>query len=490
MMKRLLSLELKQFFRSKAFNQSLAVKILIGFAALYFMGSFLILGIGAFFILEESFPDKDPLIIVNSYLIYWFAADLAYRFFLQNLPVINIKPLMILPIKKSKIIHYLLGKTIFSFFNFLPLFFFIPFAAVLISKGYPIENAISWFFTMIFIELTLNYLNFLINKINAVFYVILILFLGIAGLEYFGIFDVSAVSENIFNQIYETPYAFLIPVLSAVLLYKKNYDFLKKGFYLDDKISEKVKEAKTHELNWLNRFGSIAVFLKNDIRMIMRNKRPRQVMLTSIMFLFYGLIFFTQEHYLESYTWIIFAGLFVTGGFLMSFGQLVPSWDSEYYKLLMSQNIPYRKYLEAKWYLLISGTLIAFILSIPYLYFGWEVYTMIILGAIYNIGLNSHITLFGGALHRVPVELNVKAKAFSNTQGFNATQLLIALPKIGLPIILFFVPYLIFGFKAGVITLVLISLSGLVFKDFFLNQIEKVYQKGKYKTIQAYAEKK
>jgi len=490
MMKKLIALELKQFFRSKAFNQSLAMKILIGFLALYFMGSFLILGIGIFFILEETFPDKDPLHLVNSYLIYWFSAELIYRFFLQNLPVINIKPLMILPIKKNKIIHYLLGKTIFSVFNFLPLFFFIPFSAVLISKGYPMMNVFPWFLAMVFFELTLNYLNFLINKINAVFYLVFALIISVAGLQYFEIFDISQVSENIFNQIYATPYAFLIPVFAALLLYKKNFDFLKTGFYLDEKISEKIKEAKSTELKWLNKFGDISVFLKNDIRMIMRNKRPKQVLFTSAMFLFYGLVFFPQEIYSESYGWLLFAGLFVTGGFLMSFGQLVPSWDSEYYKLLMSQNIPYRKYLESKWYLLVSGTLIAFILSIPYLYFGWKAYLMIILGAIYNIGLNSHITLFGGALHRVPVELNVKAKAFSNTQGFNTTQMLVALPKIGLPIILFIIPYLIFGFKAGVLTLGILSLSGIVFKDFFLNQIEKVYQKGKYKTIEAYAERK
>ncbi|NCQ57240.1 MAG: hypothetical protein GW794_05310, partial [Flavobacteriales bacterium] len=126
----------------------------------------------------------------------------------------------------------------------------------------------------------------------------------------------------------------------------------------------------------------------------------------------------------------------------------------------------------------------------PYLYFGWKIFGMIAAGALFNIGLNSFITLFGGALNRVPIELNVKAKAFSNTNGFNPTQMLIALPKLGLPMLLFYVPYKLVNFEVGLLVLALSGVLGIVFRNFFLNQIEKLYQKGKYKTIAAFAENK
>ena len=44
-------------------------------------------------------------------------------------------------------------------------------------------------------------------------------------------------------------------------------------------------------------------------------------------FLFYGLIFFTQDIYRNS-VMQAFAAVLVTGGFLINFGQFVPSWDS------------------------------------------------------------------------------------------------------------------------------------------------------------------
>ena len=138
---------------------------------------------------------------------------------------------------------------------------------------------------------------------------------------------------------------------------------------------------------------------------------------------------------------------------------------------------------------MVFGVSLSFILATPYLYFGWKIYGMIAAAALFNIGLNSFITLFGGALNRVPIELNVKAKAFSNTNGFNPTQMLIALPKMVLPMLLFYLPYKFINFEAGLLVLGLSGVLGIIFRNFFLNKIESIYQTGKYKTIAAFGEK-
>ncbi|AXT18555.1 hypothetical protein D7030_07080 [Flavobacteriaceae bacterium AU392] len=490
MFKQFISLEWKQFLRASYFQKGIAIKILLVLAAVYFGGAALFLGAGMFFLIKKALPDTDPIVIVNNFLIFWFLLDLIIRFFMQQLPVMNIKPLMIIPIKRNTVIHYLLGKTAISFFNFIPLFIFTPFSVVLLFQGYSPLNVIFWFFSIVFLTLSTNLLNFLINKNNVVFYTITATLIALIGLEFYGIFKISEPIGVAFNALYNQPYLIIIPIFLMLFLYRVNFNFIRKGFYLDESVSKKVKEVNATDLSWMNRFGSLAPFLKNDIKMIWRNARPKQVMMMSFLFLFYGLIFYTQEIYREMPAFLAFASMFVTGGFLMSFGQLVPSWDSEYYKMLMSQNIPYRQYLESKWYLMVVAVSISFILSLPYLYFGWDIYLMIAAGALFNIGLNTFITLFGGALNRVPIELNAKAKAFSNTNGFNPTQLLIALPKFLLPMGLFYIPYKLINFDAGLIALALSGVLGIVFKNFFLNKIEAIYQKGKYKTIAAFAEKK
>ena len=49
-------------------------------------------------------------------------------------------------------------------------------------------------------------------------------------------------------------------------------------------------------------------------------------LVASFFFVFYGLFFFTQDIYKDSLI-VVFAGIFVTGGFLLNFGQFVPSWE-------------------------------------------------------------------------------------------------------------------------------------------------------------------
>ncbi|NOY47986.1 MAG: hypothetical protein GXO84_07295 [Chlorobi bacterium] len=490
MIKRFISLEWKQFKRASYFQKGLAIKILLFLAVIYFGGIAIFMGGLMFFILKKTMPDIDPIITVNNFLVYWVLGNLAIRFFMQQLPVMNIKPLMIIPIKRNVVIHYLLGKTTLSFFNFISLFIFLPFCIVLLIQDYPVLNVISWFLSIIFLTMAINFVNFLINKNNTVFYLIISALVVLIGLEYFEIFKVSEPIGLAFNSLYNNSYLVVIPLLLMIGLYKVNFNFIRKGFYLDDTVSKKAEKINETDLTWMNRFGSIAPFLKNDVKLISRNARPKQVLMMSFFFLFYGLFFYTQPHYKNMPAFLALASIFVTGGFLLSFGQLVPSWDSEYYKLLMSQNIPYKKYLESKWYLMVVAVAVSFILSTPYLYFGWKIFGMIAAGALFNIGLNTFITLFGGALNRVPIELNVKAKAFSNTNGFNPTQMLIALPKLALPMILFYIPYKLFNFEAGLIVLASSGILGIVFKNFFLNKIEGIYQKGKYKTIAAFAEKK
>ncbi|KAB8152172.1 hypothetical protein EZY14_015685 [Kordia sp. TARA_039_SRF] len=492
MIQKFISLQWKEFIRSSSFQKGVAIKILLFIAAAYIGGMAIIGGMGLYLGIKKMIPGIDPMLVVNSFIIFWFMADLLIRYFMQQLPVMNIKPMMIIPIKQKTIIHFLLGKSVISFFNLLPLLVAVPYCITAYVKGdYPLLNIVFWLLSIIVITLSLNFLNMLVNKSNTVFYIVATLLVSLVACQYFGIYNVAQYAGMVFYGLYMNPYYIVIPIALLVILYYANFNYLNNRFYLDSAISKKVKEVNTSDLSWLDRFGAMATFLKNDVRMIWRNKRPRQVLFMSGLFLFYGLFFFPNPAYKDMPAFLAFASIFITAGFLFSFGQLVPSWDSEHYKMMMSQNIPYRQYLESKWYLMVIAVVVSFVLSTPYIYFGWDKYAMIAAGASFNIGINSFVTLFGGALNRVPIKLNEKAKAFSNTQGFNPTQLLIALPKLLLPVLLFWLPYYLanYNVNAGIITLAISGAIGLVFRNYFLTQIEKVYQKGKYKTVAAFDEK-
>ena len=168
MIKRFLSLEWKQYFRSQYWQRGIGIKILMGFFALYLISVFLFIGFFLFKIISKIFPDQDPFIVVSGVLFYWILGDLMMRFFLQKLPVMSVKPLLTLPIKRSQIVNYVLRKSAISFFNFLPLFAIIPFSLVLVFKeGYDATTTLFWALTLIIITLITNFLNFIIESLTA-----------------------------------------------------------------------------------------------------------------------------------------------------------------------------------------------------------------------------------------------------------------------------------------------------------------------------------
>lgn len=487
-MTRFLNLEWKSFFRSSHFGKGIAMKVLMGFFALYFILVFVGLGAGGFYILKKEFPDEDPFTIVNGIMLFVVIGDLIFRYIMQKLPVMNIKPLLTLPIKKSKLVNYILTKSAFSFFNIMGLFFYIPFSVVLIREGYNINGVLGWLTAMFFISLCANFLNFLINKNNIVFAVLAVLLGGTISLQYFGIYDFTSTSVSIFEVMYNNPLFVIIPVALLVILYVLNFRQLSTQVYLDDAVSVKTKEATVTDLSFVDKLGDLAPFIKNDMRQIWRNKRVKTVFLMSFLFLFYGLIFFNNPTYEEKMpAFLIFAALFVTGGFALNYGQFIPAWESSYYKMIMSQNIRYRKFLESKWLLMVVVTFSLYILSIPYLYYGLDKFLMITAGAIFNIGFNSLFLLWAGSFNRKPIDLN--ASGFGNTQGTSATQFLIIIPIMGVPMFLYWVFNKFFGFNAAMIAITTVGLICLLLKNFFMNLIERKYIKDKYATINAFNQK-
>jgi hypothetical protein len=479
-------LEWKSFTRSASFASNLALKILMGLLVLYFTLVFLALGVGAFYILKKM--KLEPLVTINKFLMYYFLMDLIVRLLLQAIPVMNIRPLLTMPFKKPTIVHFSLGKTMLSFFNVVHAFFFLPFCAVLIYEGYDVISVLLWgvaLFSVVFIN---NFLNVLLNNKDHLLAIFISITLLLAGCQYYKLFDITNYTYPFFEALFHTKWLFALPVLVLTGLYYWTYNYLKGDLYLDAGLSTKNDIAKTEQLTWLNQFGTLGTFLKNDIKLIKRNKRSKTTIGLSIMFLFYGLFFFNSNSHQPPVMQIV-AGIIVSGGFLMTFGQFVPSWDSAYYQLMMTQNIPYKGYLNSKWWLMVIATVVSTIIASFYLYFGWSVYLTIGVGSIYNIGVNSSLVLLGGAFTKTPIDLSSGKGAFGDKKAFNVKTMLITIPQLILPVALYGLGTYLMNANLGLVLVASVGVLGFALKNKAFVFIEKIYKKEKYKTIAAYKQK-
>ena len=483
----LFQLSRKKFLRAPQLEAKLAIKLLMGFIVLYFGGSLLFAGIAVYPILSDQFPERDPISVINSVLVLIFILELIIRYFLQQLPVTEIKSFLLLSIPKKRIIRNVLFRSLLSVYNAIPVLFYLPISISMLQDDYALGQVIAWWVAVTAFSLCLNFISFLANKNNKALagFMILIILLYLSE-SYMDIETLRAVGY-FFDAIITQPLWVLVPLGTFVLLYQITFSFLKKNLNLEGSLAAKKEVANAGRYDFLDVFGSHALFLKNDLRLIVRNVRPKNIVMMSFLFLFYGLFFFTQDNQPESL--LVFASIFISGGFLLTYGNYVPAWDTEYYAFLMCQNLSYKKYLDSKWRLMTFAIIFSTILSLPYLYFGVKIYLLILSGAAFNIGLGTWITLYGGLLNKQPLKLNVKAKAFENTQAFSGKMMLMIFPKMVLPVLLYIIPATLFNPTAGYITLAVSGVLGIVFKNQILIQMAKLFAKQKHEMLQAFTQK-
>ncbi|MFL1010615.1 DUF5687 family protein [Flavisericum labens] len=488
MIGRFIGLEWKSFYRSASLGKSVAIKILLGFFGLYFLLVFLGTGIVLYPALKELYPEQDPLRMVNNALFYWILFDLVLRFFFQKLPVMSVKPMLTLPIKRSQMVNYVLGKSVMSFFNVLPLFAIIPFGVTLIMNDYPLTSVLSWMLALVLTVFILNFINFIVESLSAEtelsFLPIILLSGGMFALNHFNVLDLNSIFGMAFNSVYENPIYVIVLIIVLTLCYVLNFKLLKQKMFLDGGLKIVVKEVNASNLEWTKNFGDVAPFLQLDLKLIWRNKRTKSAVWILAIGLLYGLFFYPQEQY-QNWPWFfVFIGVFSTGIFLINFGQFIPAWDSGYYKLLMSQNIKYEDYLKSKFTLMAASILVLFVLGIPYVFFGWKILLAHFAAAIYNVGVNTHVILYGGSFNRKKIDLSQKA-AF-NYQGTGAVQWLIGIPLLLIPMGLFALVYFLMNFEIACLVLSVLGVIGIVIHQKIMKSITAKYRKSKYKMISAF----
>jgi len=482
-----LRLEFKSFFRGTSLGINLAMKIFRFIGILYFMGCLVGGAFIAFFYIKEEMHE-DPLKIVSRFLIIAWAADLIFKYMLQEMSTQNIKPFLTLNIPKKTVVNYTLVKTFFTPLSWLNSFFFITFSAIALFNGYGFVGVLSWLIGVSLLFYLNNFINILFNDKETIAIVVGCVFAAVAGLAYYNIVPVLSYSEKFFFNFYERPYFVVISILLFTALWKISFNYIHKAFYLDEGLEAKKTIGKTENIAFLNKYGAIGTFINNDIKMLRRNKVTKGILIGSFLFLFYGMLMFSSPLY-KTPAMTMFMGLFVTGGFQFLFGQRVPAFDSSYYPLMMTSNVPYKEYLKAKWWLMNIMTGVSILLAVGYAYFGWEMYVTFFAAGIYNIGVNSQFTLWAGAFNKTQIDLNAKEKRFGQKNSFNLKALLLLIPKMFLPMAVFGGVQHFFGIGAGVVSVAIMGLAGFLFREKIFDIIVKHYKVEKYSTLEAFKNK-
>ncbi|WP_340113633.1 DUF5687 family protein [Maribellus mangrovi] len=474
----------REFVRSATMNKNMATKGVLIFLAIYFS----LVGIFFGFQLTEKLAEvPDKMQAFNALIFIYVGFDLIIRVMAQNLPTFGYQPFLITPVKRKRIARYMLNKSLLHFFNVLPLILMLPFVLKIAVHELETPVLVAWLaslFLMIFVEHFLAiYIKWRTNESNALFYGFLALAAGIFAIDYFGIFDFAAQFGKLFDMVIAQPItALLFPALIA-LLYLLNQQYLWSRFYIDE-LTKKKKEGTTHDFSWLNQVGEYGKMLSLEVKMIARNKRPRQSAMMSVLFIFYGLLIYRDYKPDGPEFIIVLGGMFMTGIFSMMYGQFFPAWHSRYYPLLMAQNMKMKQVLQSAFFLMAVTNIIFYLLSLGYMFITPKVLYIHFVVILYNIGVNTWVIFALGLNSRKSIDLDQRATF--NYQGMSATNWLITFPILLGPLAVYGLLTVAFGNMAAYVVLGSLGLIGIILHPKLIDYFTGQYLKRKHKMLAGY----
>lgn len=479
----------KQAIRSTIFQKNIVVNIFLGLIVLLLFLEFLVAGLYLGDKWHTLFPNDDPVSKFNSILLYYFAFDLIIRFFMQNLPIMSVQSYLHLPVKKSSILHYLLSKSLLSIFNYLPLLVFIPIAIFQVAANHDSTIAFAWILSVFFLMLSNNFLLLymkrqLVGNAKVVgFFGLFILALLIG--DRFDIISLSSFSSTIFDQLINQPIAVLIPILLLIFLYRLNYNYLQGRMYPEELRVGKAKEVDAvSDIKYLKKLGQIGDIVGVEIKLFLRHKRTKSILYMTPIFLFYGLIFYTQPEMYDQDGFKIFLGWFITGGLMYNYLNFAFTYESNYFDAILTHDIDMRRYFRMKFMVALLISSACFVLTIPYVYFGAKILLFHFVMYLYNIGTLSFALLYLATFNSNRMDLS-KGAAF-NYQGMGASNWLSMIPAILVPVLIF---WLFSSLGLPYVGLAIIGsggILGLLFNKTIIDKLVKQFLSRKYKMAEGF----
>jgi hypothetical protein len=482
--------ELKAFWRARNTGKSIAVHIVMGLLILYLLACAIGVGILLDRALIKFFPKDDLIMSFTGILLLYYLFELLSRMQLQELPTLRVQPYLQLAIKRNSLVRYLAFTAMLSFFNLWPLILFIPFIikVVAVKKGGLV--ALVFILSLIGFSIFNNYLALYIKRkanLNGWIFLISSAALVLIGMGDFmwHLYSIRSLSYLFFGHLITHPLLVLVPILLAVVMYYINFLYLKENLYLEELTKHKTLRKSTTEFPLLDRFGLAGDLVANEIKLILRNKRPRSALVMSLVFLFYGLIFYKNPKLGESFK--VFVGMFMTGIFIISYGQYMFSWQATHFDGILVSKVSFKDFLRAKYLLFTLVSTGAFILTIPYVYFGWRTLMIHFIMYLWNLGVNTTIILFFANRNSKRIDLS-KGAAF-NWEGVGATQLLLSIPLLLAPYIIF-APLKFMGYKdLGFVLLAVIGIVCIFMRNYWIDKLTNDFYKRKFKIAEGFRNK-
>lgn len=472
------------FQRSTYWQKSILLNILLAIIGIYLLLNIVVIGLYVDGLIQIVYGLSDTISLLSGFLLFYFLLDFFARFLMQNTRLPDLLPFLILPISKRKLIHYALGKTLFSIFNLLAACFFVPYFIKVVLLNRSLTFSIGWLASVLILVFINNFLAVSLKRQYVrypLFIAITIITFGmLLYINHSALLNLTGYFASLLIWLACQPWRVVFPLMLLFLSYFVAYQSMHKQLYLEDHENKSTKGYI--ESSHFSKRRQIVNLVVLELKMIWRNKRPKTSILTGLFFIVYGGFLYLQNS--DSGLFSLMISLFIIASLPLIYGQTVFSWESSYFGFFLTNKFNYMDFLKSKYLVFAFLTSISYILTLPLILWQSELFIIHTAWLFYLIGIVSIMILLLGCYKEKRISLD--RGITMNFEGLSMVEFIIGIPSILLPLLLY---YGLSIFDLADYTIYIIGALGalaLLLHPVLLQRVLRLFEKRKYKMAQGF----
>lgn len=474
--------------RNPMYERNKFGKFWMYFMAVSWAGYLIFLGSTFAFAFEGG--ATEPYQVLNTGLIFFLALDFLIRFPFQKTPTQEVKPYLLLPIKRNRLIDFLLIRSGLSGFNALWLFFFVPFAILTITKFYGVTGVLTYCVGIWLLILFNSYWFLLCRTLmnERLWWVALpvLVYGGIATTLFLPdkspLFDLYVrlgegfITGNLF--------AFIGMSGAIVLMWYINRQLMISLVYNEINKVEDTKVKHVSEYKFLDRYGEVGEYMRLELKLLFRNKvcKASLRMITFVVIAFSCTLSFTgvydgrgMKNFVLVYNFVIFGTVFLSN---------LMGYEGNYIDGLMSRKESIYTLLRAKYNLYSIAILIPLILMIPAMATGKASVLSCISWAIFVVGC-IYFCLFQLVVYNNRT-IDLNAKMTNRHNMGTGLQNLISASAFGVPLIVSVILESLWGTTVTAWILIVIGAGFILTSRFWLKNVYRRFMMRRYTNMEGF----
>ena len=469
--------------RHPLFEQNQVAKVFVyiglGFMALYLIVIGTMLGWGT------RGGDFSLIFVVMPFLL---TIDFFMRFGMQQTPAMLIKPYVLMPIRKARIIDCFLINNLLTSGNFIWFALFLPYVFIAFCGGLTFWNSIGML-ALLYLMILVNSQWYLLVR-TLVNHKIWWWFLpGIVYLAFFGyaIINVDKWIDVVGDFCMDYGFTWMTAaavVVLGIVLFLVNRRL--QMHFVHEEISKQEKTQLKHvsQFTFLNRFGQIGEYLKIEIKSTMRNKTVKQRFIQGIFIitLLSLMLAFTDiyDGRFSTNIWCLYCFVFFGAVNLVK----IMGPEGNYIDLLMVHQENIYNLLRAKYYFYCAVLILPLLLLIPTVVSGRYSILMLLAYLFITSGPEYCILFQLAVYNKQSLPLNEKITTKGNFE--NSLQLIIELIVFFVPVALALTFTAIFDDTIGYTILIIIGLAFTLTHHLWLKHIYRRMMTRRYQNLEGF----